>query len=430
LTAGGTLYYVGGQTGSAATSAVSTVYYTSSISSGAPTWNGTAAAGGIGDTSGQAAQARTQFGGAVWNNRLYVVGGYSGAGAVQSTVYVSPQLNSGGAISADAWTSSTTFNVARAGLSTVAYANNLYLFGGEETGGNYLNDSQFTQINSDGSVDAWVYSTSLPGKIRDAEGFAANGYLYLIGGRSAATVCVPNTLVTPISANTTIATGNNPTGVGEWYETNKKYTGDRYGAAVAYANGRAYVLGGACNSAFVAGADRGYQTTLKSQPQVAKYSRMVDTDVDVFANSWLLNGLDNSTGARWYLRYRSMTDIDGVTADCVADMTSWGQEYNHGEVTLGNVGTLVPRDGSGTNTNCARYYYFSVYIDSSQAFGYPEDVSRGPTITDLSLFYTADPSKRMLHGKTFTGGEQQPLDTPCRRGSAVSGDPNYNCPLP
>ena len=27
-------------------------------------------------------------------------------------------------------------------------------------------------------------------------------------------------------------------------------------------------------------------------------------------------------------------------------------------------------------------------------------------------------------------GEQQPLDTPCRRGAAVSGDPNYNCPLP
>jgi hypothetical protein len=169
---------------------------------------------------------------------------------------------------------------------------------------------------------------------------------------------------------------------------------------------------------------------LKSQPQVAKYSRMIDTDTDVFANSWLLNGLDNSTGARWYLRYRSMTDIDGVTADCVADMTTWGQEYNHGEVTLGNVGTFVPRDGSGTSTNCARYYYFSVNIDSSQAFGYPEDVTRGPTITDLSLFYTADPSKRMLHGKTFTGGEQQPLDTPCRRGAAVSGDPNYNCPLP
>ncbi|QQS17901.1 hypothetical protein IPL68_04550 [Candidatus Saccharibacteria bacterium] len=250
LAAGGALYYIGGQTGAAATTAVSTVYYTSGIASGVPTWNASAASGGVGDTAGQVAQPRTQFGAAAWNNRLYVVGGYSSGGTVQSTVYVSPQLSSGGNISADSWASSTAFSVARAGLAAVAYANNLYLFGGEETAGNYLNDSQFTRINSDGTVDAWTYSTSLPGRLRDAEGYAANGYLYLLGGRSASTTCVPNTLVTPISANTTIASGNNPTGVGEWYETNKKYTGDRYGAAVAYANGRAYIMGGACNSAF------------------------------------------------------------------------------------------------------------------------------------------------------------------------------------
>jgi hypothetical protein len=98
-----------------------------------------------------------------------------------------------------------------------------------------------------------------------------------------------------------------------------------------------------------------------------------------------------------------------------------------GDVTLGNVNTYVPLDGSGANTNFARYYYLWISIDASQTFGYPEDVQRGPTVSDISLFYTADPSKRMLHGKTFTGGLQQPLDTPCRRGSAVPGDPNYNC---
>ncbi|QQS17902.1 hypothetical protein IPL68_04555 [Candidatus Saccharibacteria bacterium] len=53
----------------------------------------------------------------------------------------------------------------------------------------------------------------------------------------------------------------------------------------------------------LAAGDRTYQTTLKSQPQVAKYSRMIDTDTDVFPTKWLLNGLDNSTGAEWYLRY-------------------------------------------------------------------------------------------------------------------------------
>lgn len=123
---------------------------------------------------------------------------------------------------------------------------------------------------------------------------------------------------------------------------------------------------------------------------------MIDTHTDVFANSWLLNGLDNSTGARWYLRYRSMTDIDGVTADCVADMTTWGQEYNHGEVTLGNVGNFLCRAMVVVPAQTARGTTISRSIS----------IARRPLVTqktlrvdrplrDLSLFYTADPSKRM-----------------------------------
>jgi hypothetical protein len=152
---------------------------------------------------------------------------------------------------------------------------------------------------------------------------------------------------------------------------------------------------------------------------------MIDTDTDVFPNSWLLNGVDNSIGARWQLRYRSMNDTDGVPTDCgSADMTTWGQETNYGNTTLGDVATYTPKDGSGNNINCARYYYFYVSIDASKTFGYPEDVNRGPTLADLSLFFTSDPSKRLRHGKTFTGGEQQPLDTPCRQSN------DAECPLP
>jgi hypothetical protein len=93
-------------------------------------------------------------------------------------------------------------------------------------------------------------------------------------------------------------------------------------------------------------------------------------------------------------------------------MSTWGQDYNYGNITIGSPGDYIPLDGSGTDTNCARYYYLSLAIDSSQAYGYPEDVSRGPTISDLSLFFTADPSKRLMHGRTFTGGIQQPIDAP------------------
>lgn len=105
-----------------------------------------------------------------------------------------------------------------------------------------------------------------------------------------------------------------------------------------------------------------------------------------------------------------MTD---TTTSCTSPaMTTWGQETNFGEVTLGSPETYTPLNDSGTNTDCARFYYFSVNIDSSRAYGYPEDVTRGPTIADLTLQFTADPSKRLMHGRTFTGGLQQPLDTP------------------
>lgn len=127
-----------------------------------------------------------------------------------------------------------------------------------------------------------------------------------------------------------------------------------------------------------------------------------ETALHVFPTKWLMNGLDNDIGARWNMRYRSST----------AGAASWGLETNFGRVTLGQPENYIPLNGAGANTNFARYYYLSTTIDSSQAFGYPEDVSRGPTINDLTLFFTSDPSKRLRHGKTWTGGQQQPLDTP------------------
>lgn len=696
--AGGTLYYIGGQD-STASNEQSTVYYTTGVSAGNPTWSASAATNGL-------PAERTQHSAAVWDDRIYVTGGLNASGSPQTTTYVSPKLSAGGNITS-AWTTSTAFSIARSGHTTIAYANNIYVLGGFD-GNNYLNDVQHASIGYkygtisqnqdiitgsggqqwanamegstlqyrdgeiatiidvtspttmrvsvsktlptgsgytilDGSVGAWSYTTSLPEPIRQGDGFAANGYMYLVGGRSSPGDCSPNTFQAPISANTTIATGNNGTGLGEWYETNVKYTGDRYGNAVSYKDGKIYSLGGACDSspspvstrsqtfatdatthnvtmpgivdvgdllvvlfsndgnatvttpagwtapatstalgntnqvrgsvfvkdadgtedganvnfvtsateqasaqvyripaakwegniasvevasngmsgtptapdppvldpagweaentlwlAYVAGstfasvatataypasymngwhtvagsgtsgasttsaqrifntasenpgvfsmltgnaaaaftiairpaagftytgANRAVQTALYSQPQAAAYSRLIDTDTDVFPTKWLMNGLDNSIGARWRARYSTMHDTsDGAgqqnpNEDCGTSatmplMTTWGQETNFGDVTLGHPETYTPLSAGGANINCGRYFYFFVSIDASQTFGYPEDVNRGPTISDLSLFFTSDPSKRMRHGKTFTGGELQPLDTP------------------
>jgi hypothetical protein len=403
--AGGSLYYIGGQSGGS-NNGTSNVYWITPASNGSlGSWS-TA-------TNGLPA-GRTQHGAAVWNDRIYVVGGNDGTGAATSTVYVSPQLSSGGNITSAWSTGSTSFNVARNGPAVLAYANNLYVLGGFD-GTNYLNDVQFSQISaSTGLAGSWSYGTSLPSNLRQADAFAANGFMYLVGGRSTATACNSNTIVAPISANTTIASGNNPTGIGDWYATNIRYTGNRYGAASVYSDGKAYVMGGQCNGTMVTTTDKVQYSTLQSQPQLARYSRMIDTDTDVFPTKWLINGLDNSVGARWYLRYRSMTNpFAAVGQECTTPaMTTWGQESALTAVTLGTLGIYTPVNSSGVSTNCARFYYLSVNIDSSQAYGYPEDVTRGPTISDLSLFFTADPSKRLMHGRTFTGGVGQPLDTP------------------
>jgi N-acetylneuraminic acid mutarotase len=412
VNAGGTLYYVGGQTGSATTTAQATVYYSSSISSGNPTW---------GTASNGLPAARTQMGVAVWNNRIYVAGGYDSSGSVTSTVYASPQQNSGGDISSSWPAATTSFNVARSGLTVMAYANNLYVVSGYD-GSNYLSDVQYSQISTtDGSVGSWSYTTSLPSSLSGADGFVSNGYMYVIGGTTDGTACLPSTYVAPISANTTIASGNNPTGVGTWFQDNQNYSGDRYGAAAVYSGGKAYVLGGGCSSTIIShnSPDQWmYYASLLSQPQVAQYSIMFDTDSDVYPNHWLINGVDNSIGAKWQMSYRSMSNPyssgpNGTGKNCSSSvMSTWGQTTNTGDVTLGTPGTYTPLDGSGTDMNCARYYYVSVTVDSSKAYGYPDDVTRGPTITDLTIQFTADPSKRLMHGRTFIGGVQEPDDTP------------------
>jgi len=568
--------------------------------------NNAGSGGGAGDISTWATASnglpgdRTRHGAAVWNDRIFVTGGLNDSNNETNTIYTSPQLSSGGDITS-AWASDTdVFDVARSGGTAVAYANNLYILGGND-GTNFFNDVQFTQINSDGTLDEWRNTASLPRRVSDSEGFAANGFIYLVGGRSDYSQCSNNTYVAPISANTTIASGNNPTGTGVWFKTNVEFEGERHSAAVTHNEGKVYVLGGGCetvtesnlgtytfdadndadesawtftssdgsnglnpsntsrswshetgdtpsggvgpssgeggnpdgyiyteatsgtpsyddvftmtndttidastyewnidfswnqrgddnhatlelqtNEASAGWVTRGtyggdpedvgsdgtdrwnresvnlasvisnastevrfvitfppdpgggttfwhndfgldtislngldvatteqsttqhYYGTIKSQPQIARYSYYVDADSNVAPNAWLLNGVDNNIGARWQFAYRSSIDGSG----------EWGVDTNFGDVTLGSVEDYTPFDESGLDTNFARYFYVTVSIDASQTYGYPDDVSRGPTVDDMTIFFVSDPNKRLRHGKTFIQGTKQPLDTP------------------
>jgi hypothetical protein len=398
----GYMYAVGGS--NFATVALATTEH-AFICDGTATGGCTAGGGNIGklgtwtaDTSMGAGNERADFGFSMFNGYIYVVGGSNNSSVLQTTVFHA-LLGSG---SIGTWTTNdTAFTTARSGMALVAYGQTLFLMGGYD-GSNYLFDTQYVNITGTGTIGTWAFGSSLPQAVRQGQGFAANGYLYVVGGRSAASTCTTNTYVAPINGYAPGSTSR--FGIGGWSQTIVAFTAARYGQAVAYGAGKAYVMGGGC-AAFVGGSDRVYYSTLQAQPQVTNYSIAIDTDTDVFPSKWLLNGVDNGTGAQWILNYKSSTSSAAV----------WGQNTNAGTVTLGTPGTYTPLDAGGSNTNLttgARYYFLNTTVDASQAFGFPEDVTRGPTIADLTLQFTSDPSKRLHHGKTFTGGELQPLDAP------------------
>jgi hypothetical protein len=169
------------------------------------------------------------------------------------------------------------------------------------------------------------------------------------------------------------------------------------------------------------------QTALLSQPQVAIYSRLIDAGKDVTPTVFLMNGLDNSIGARWQMSYRSMNDPANTGNACGGSvMTGYGALTQFGDVTLGTPGAYTAKNGAGTGIGCSRFFFMTISIDASQTYGYPDDITRGPTLDNLIFFFNSNPGQRLLHGKTFLEGTQQPLDTPCRQSNPLGAA----CPLP
>ncbi len=407
---GGYMYAIGGS--NQTTTALATTEH-AYICDGTATGGCTAGGGNIGklgtwsaDTSMGATFERADFGFSMFNGYVYVVGGTNNAGTLQNTVFHALL----GAGSIGTWTTSdTAFTQIRSGSVLVAYGQTLYLMGGYD-GANYLLDTQYVNITGTGAIGTWAFGTSLPQAVRQGAGFAANGYLYVFGGRSAASTCTTNTYVAPITG---YAPGSSSRfGIGSWSQTVVAFSDARFGEAAAYGSGKTYILGGGCSALVGTGtgttANRAFYSTLQNQPQIANYSIEIDTDTNVFPAKWLMNGVDNGTGAQWNFNYQSSTTANNV----------WGINTNAGTVTLGTPGTYNPLDGSSNNTNTAacacgaEYFFLHVNVDASQAFGFPEDVTRGPTIADITLEFSSDPSKRLHHGKTFTGGQLQPLETP------------------
>ena len=122
----------------------------------------------------------TVFGAAVWNDRIYITGGYTVTGAVNA-VY-SARIQSDGSLAA--WVVQTPLPRTIFTHATVANGA-LYVIGGLVNGGSYLTNSvYYSKINPDGTLAGWNQTTSLPQPVGDFEAVAANGRIFTMGGWS------------------------------------------------------------------------------------------------------------------------------------------------------------------------------------------------------------------------------------------------------
>ncbi len=234
---GGYVYVVGGSSDGGSTGRTDIEYSKAGL-------NGTL---GTFTTDSHTLSSGRMFPGVVaYLGHLYVVGGKTSSSYYGNVQY--SDLTSSGGLGSN-FTTSASFvtgsgsDTGRAGVCAVAYKNRLYAIGGWD-GTNYYNTTRYTSINSEtGALGSWSDSgnTFTSGRY-GASCFAANGYMYIIGGRNGST-SFNDVQVAPINSDGTL---------GNWKKT-ASFSGARSHFVSGYNNGFVYIYGGCTTAACTAG---------------------------------------------------------------------------------------------------------------------------------------------------------------------------------
>jgi N-acetylneuraminic acid mutarotase len=214
--------------------------------------------------------ARDDFGTAVYDGYLYVMGGYSvsnsgDCGGVDCSGVFYASINSNGTIGS--WNSTTAFPSSSPTMSdrydfgTAVYNGYLYVMGGYSNSytGNcytgYCNDVFGTTIAGAGAVGSWTASTgtsngSLPVGINWATSVVYNGYVYEIGGDTSSATSTAVVEYAALTATGALAAPGSCAGTitGDWCASTTTATGNLPAAtqnatSVIY-NGYLYEIGG------------------------------------------------------------------------------------------------------------------------------------------------------------------------------------------
>jgi hypothetical protein len=331
-------------------------------------------------------QERADFGAAITNGYLYVVGGINAASTRQTSVYYASIDDLTGAVGT--WNTTTAFTTARTDFGFTAYNGVLYIAGGYD-GTNTLKDVQYADLASNGTISAWIPTTDISQGARARQIVGANGYLYYLGDESAS------------NTNAQYATISSMGALGSIQKSPTTMSGAHaHGAAVFY-GGYIYITGGCTLSSNVCSTVSAANDKVGQQaiPRTGHYSKLFDTQVDTTPTQLVVNGAVGGSGkgpgGLVEFRFQTASSLDPVLGvpQLIRPVVD-GRYYN-----------VESLNSSGAFVGQAFQYQYLIAIDDSRAGTFP-DVPKASysqtSVQDVTLFYHANPSRRLRHGKSFT----------------------------
>jgi hypothetical protein len=158
-------------------------------------------------------------------NKIFIIGGHSGSHT--DTVRSSP-------ISADgsngAWVADDSLPAARSYHSSVTANGHAYVIGGFD-GGTWQDTVYYSKFDSSGNLGAWSTTSVLPDGLSNASAVVNNGYIYVIGGRTASSTYSSAVYYAKVNSDGTLGswqTGSNPLSTGTAYHASTVKNGHIY----------------------------------------------------------------------------------------------------------------------------------------------------------------------------------------------------------